>query len=71
LGKFWRALECKKVGIFFGNLEYIYYGRLVHFMAIWQFSGDLVHISPRFGILCWEKSGNPGWTPSSVCQSVR
>jgi hypothetical protein len=37
----------------------IYYGHLVIFIPIWQFSGNIVYI-PRFGTLCKEKSGNPG-----------
>jgi hypothetical protein len=40
----------------------IYYGHLVH---VWPF-GNLVaiwYIFPRFGILCREKSGNPGRKP--------
>jgi hypothetical protein len=58
LGKFWKALECK---------------RLVYSMAIWNHLkailyilwsfGDLVGnmvYFPRFGILCRKKSGNPG-----------
>jgi hypothetical protein len=51
LGKFWRALEWK---IF------------VYFMPIWNILwpfGNFVviwHMFPRFGILCQEKSGNPG-----------
>jgi hypothetical protein len=45
-------------GIFYGHLEY--------FMAIWNILwpfGNFVvilDIFPRFGILCQEKSGNPG-----------
>jgi hypothetical protein len=47
----------------------IFYGHLVYFMAIWYilwsfgiFYGHLViwYIFPPFGILCQEKSGNPG-----------
>jgi hypothetical protein len=47
------------VGVFYCHLEY--------FTAIWYFSwpfGNLVvnwYIFPRFGILCQEKSGNPGF----------
>jgi hypothetical protein len=43
----------------------IFYGHLVHFMAIgyilWHFGiicGHLVYF-PRFGLLYYEKSGNP------------
>jgi hypothetical protein len=58
LGKFWRALEWK---------------RLVYIMAIWNIlwafgmyikwtlvnSRQFWYISPHFGKLCQEKSGNP------------
>jgi hypothetical protein len=48
-------------------LEYITYGHLVYFMAIWYslwpFGNVVViwYIFPRFGILCHGKSGNPEW----------
>jgi hypothetical protein len=48
----------EKVGIFFGHLEFIEAIRYI----LWPF-GNLVAIwynSPPFGILCQEKSGNPG-----------
>jgi hypothetical protein len=41
LGKFWRALEWTKVGIFYGHLKYIlrpfgiFYGNLVYFSPFW------------------------------------
>jgi hypothetical protein len=41
------------VGIFYGRL--VYYGYLVYLMVIW-------YISPRFGMLSQEKSGNPDET---------
>jgi hypothetical protein len=58
-GKFWKALELKR-------LVYVSYGHLNYRMAFWYISlpfGNLVaiwYIFPRFGILCQEKSGNPG-----------
>jgi hypothetical protein len=55
LGKFWRALQWKV-------LVQIH---LVYFMAIWSilwpfgiFYDYLVHLFPRFGMLCLEKSGS-------------
>jgi hypothetical protein len=36
----------ENVGIICGPLEYVYYGPLVYYMAIWYFSGYLVYISP-------------------------
>jgi hypothetical protein len=48
LGKFWRALEGKKIGIFYGHLEYI----SAIWYILWPF-GNLVaiwSIFPRFGI---------------------
>jgi hypothetical protein len=56
LGQILEGLGMKKVGIFYGLLEYI--------TAIWSILGpfdNLVPIwytFPRFGILCKEKSGN-------------
>jgi hypothetical protein len=40
----------------------IFYGHLLYFMAIWPFGNVVVvwYIFPPFGILCQEKSGNPG-----------
>jgi hypothetical protein len=38
----------------------LYYGRLVHLMAVWPFGERIWNIFPRFGKLCREKSGNPG-----------
>jgi hypothetical protein len=43
----------------------IYYINLVYFVAIGGFCGSLV-FSPSFGILCQEKSGNPGSNPHST-----
>jgi hypothetical protein len=46
-------------GIFFGNLEYF----TVIWYILWPFGNAVVilYIFPRFfGILCQEKSGNPG-----------
>jgi hypothetical protein len=39
----------KKVGLFYGHLQYVNYGHLVYFKAMWQFSGNLVYFS-RLGI---------------------
>jgi hypothetical protein len=58
LGKFWRVLQWKIlvyfiiIWSFLRPLE-IFYGHLVYFVVNW-------YISPRFGILHQEKSGNPG-----------
>jgi hypothetical protein len=52
-------------GIFYGDLEYIFYSHLEYFRVIryilWPFGYVVViwYIFPRFGILCQEKSGNP------------
>jgi hypothetical protein len=57
-GKLFEGFEMENVSIFFAYLEYI--------TAIWYMLlpfGNLVaiwYILPRFGILCQEKSGNPG-----------
>jgi hypothetical protein len=49
LGRFWRALEWKK--LVYLMAVGIYYGQLVYFMQICNLcSGNLVHF-PRFGIL--------------------
>jgi hypothetical protein len=59
LGKFCRALEWKM-------LVYFTYGHLECFTAVcyilWPFSNVVAiwYIFPHFGILCQEKSGNPG-----------
>jgi hypothetical protein len=56
-GKFWRVLQWKILVYFmtilsiFRPLE-IFYGHLIYFVFNW-------YISPRFGILFREKSGNP------------
>jgi hypothetical protein len=52
------GLEMEKVGIFHSRLEYItavwcILWPLGNLWAIW-------YIFPNFGILCQEKSGNPG-----------
>jgi hypothetical protein len=54
------GLEMENVGIFYGHLEC---NSAIWYM-LWPF-GKLViiwYISPRFGILYQEKSGNPGDT---------
>jgi hypothetical protein len=51
----------ENVGIFYGHLEY--------FTAIWYILwpfGNLLYNFPLFGILCEEKSGNPGSIGSNV-----
>jgi hypothetical protein len=57
-----------------------FYGHLVHFMAIWHILwpfGSLVaiwYISPRFGIMCQEKSGRPvgrSWRRDSGTRLLR
>jgi hypothetical protein len=45
------------VGIFYGHLEY---STAIGYV-LWHF-GNLVSIFQRFGILCQDKSGNPGLT---------
>jgi hypothetical protein len=47
------------IGIFYGHLEYF----IVIWNILWLFDNVVVnrYISPRFGTLCQEKSGNPGW----------
>jgi hypothetical protein len=54
LGKFWRALEWK----FYGHLNYF----MVIWYILWPFGNVVViwYIFLRFGIMCHEKSGNPG-----------
>jgi hypothetical protein len=47
----------------------IFYGSLVNFMPFWYILwpfGNLGIFSPRFGILCREKSGNPGREPLTL-----
>jgi hypothetical protein len=52
LGKFWGALEWKRFVYYstyvwpFVIHMYIYYGHLEYYIAIWQFSGNLVQFSP-------------------------
>jgi hypothetical protein len=58
LGKFWKVLQWKMLEVLRASLSIlrqngIFYGHLVHFVVI-------LYIFPRFGILCREKSGNPG-----------
>jgi hypothetical protein len=47
-----KGLATEDVGIFYGHLEYVYYGYLVYFMVKW-------YIFSRFGMICQDKSGNP------------
>jgi hypothetical protein len=59
LGKFWRVLEWDKL-VYSIAIRNILRPLGVH---LWAF-GNLVaiwHIFSRFGILCRERSGNPGW----------
>jgi hypothetical protein len=61
LGKFWKASHrMENVGIFHGHLEYFTAIRYI----LWSFGNVVVswYIFPSFGILCQEKSGNPGRT---------
>jgi hypothetical protein len=58
LGKFWKVLQWKILEYFMTIWSIlrpfeISFGHLVYFVVIW-------YISPRFGILYQEKSGNPG-----------
>jgi hypothetical protein len=58
LGKFWRVLDWKMFIYFMDiwNILWtfgILYDRLVHFVFIWR-------IFSSIGIMCQEKSGNPG-----------
>jgi hypothetical protein len=68
LGKVWKIVE--DVGIFYDILSNftaiwyilcppsgIVYVHLAYFVVIW-------YISHNFGIVCQEKSGNPGWSGS-------
>jgi hypothetical protein len=50
----------EKVPTFYDRLEYICYGHLVYFMAIWKFGGNLVIFPRLVYILYQEKSGNLG-----------
>jgi hypothetical protein len=57
LGKLWRVYQGKILVYFMTILSIlwpleIFYGHLVYFVVVW-------YISPRFGILYQEKSGNP------------
>jgi hypothetical protein len=58
LGKFWRALEWKILVYFIGHLKYFTGVKCI----LWPFGNVVViwNIFPRFGMLCQEKSGNPG-----------
>jgi hypothetical protein len=55
LGKFWR----ENAGIFYCHLEYC----TVIWYILWPFGKVVViwYLFLRFGILCQEKSGNPGF----------
>jgi hypothetical protein len=58
---FWvnfEGLWIRKCGYVFWSFG-TFHCHLVYFMANWLLSDNLVYIS-RFGILCQEKSGNPG-----------
>jgi hypothetical protein len=55
----------EKVGIFYGHLEYI----TGIWYTLWLY-GTLVAISPRFGKMCQEKSGNPGFQ-HGLCQDCQ
>jgi hypothetical protein len=48
----------ENIGIFYGRLEYF----TALWCTLWLFGNVLVilYIIPVFGILCQEKSGNPG-----------
>jgi hypothetical protein len=72
LGKFWRPLEWKVLVYFMvvGNILWpygIFYLHWVYCTAswyiLWSFGIVVViwYIPPPFGILCQEKSGNPGY----------
>jgi hypothetical protein len=52
------GLRTENAGIFYGHLEYF----TVIWYILWTFGNVVVtwYIFPRFGILCQEKSGNPG-----------
>jgi hypothetical protein len=54
-GKSWWALELKRLGVLNGHLEYI----TVIWYILWSF-GQFGMFAPVFGIVCQEKSGNPG-----------
>jgi hypothetical protein len=58
----WNIL--RSFGIFYGHLEYF----TVIWYILWQFGNVVVieTIFPRFGILCQEKSGNPGGAPPKL-----
>jgi hypothetical protein len=55
-GEFYvEGLAMEDVGTFVDiwSVYQIFYGHYLHLVIIW-------YISPRFGMLCEEKSGNPG-----------
>jgi hypothetical protein len=54
----------ENTGIFYGYLEYF----TVIWYILWPFGNVVViwYIFPRFGILCQEKSGNPGPFPEHL-----
>jgi hypothetical protein len=49
------------VGIFYGPLEYVYYGHLVYFMTIWLSSSDLVYF-----YTLWYIESRKIWQPRFV-----
>jgi hypothetical protein len=65
----------ENAGIFYGDLEYF----TVIWFILWPFGNVVViwYIFPHFGILCKEKSGNPGYiyccgeNPSSCFRSSK
>jgi hypothetical protein len=54
----------KNASIFIGQLEYF----TIIWNILWPFGNIVVnwYIFPRFGILCQDKSGNPGLCPGGV-----
>jgi hypothetical protein len=55
----------ENAGIFYGHLEYF----TVVWYILWPFGNVVViwYIFPRLGILCQEKSGNPGRMFKKTC----
>jgi hypothetical protein len=61
LGKFWRVLEWETlVYIFYGHLECI--TAIWHILWVFRILVAFWYSFSRFGILCQEKSGNPGYS---------
>jgi hypothetical protein len=58
-GKILEGLRMENAGKLYCNLEYF----TVICYILWPFGNAVViwYVFPRFGILCREKSGNPGW----------